>query len=1194
MNLKDMIVPNKDFQTSVNIDFDFGSEEKVKGLIPTDAVCRYLEEIIRDVVSPSNHRAKLFVGAYGKGKSHVVLAALTAMWIKDPALFNHIVNAYNERGLGFGETLERFVAEGQRLLPVVVSGSTADLRHSLLNALRNALRANGLESLMPKTNYDGAQRVLDRWKASYPETMRRFEQLTGFGYSAFSARLRNLDTEAYDEFVAVYPKLTSGGTFDVLDSAEVLDVYENVLKCLKARGIAGIYVVYDEFSKYLETSIGKATVEDTRLLQDFAEACSRSGMSEQLHLLLISHKSLTNYIDADLPKEKVDGWRGVSGRFDEIEMFDDANQAYELMSAAIIKKEALWEKMLSARKGAFRNFLERAADRYRKRGLFDAEAASLVACGCYPLHPLTAYILPRLSEKVAQNERTLFTFLCATGKCTLGECLESANVFVTPDCVYDYFEPLLRREIYTSPLHKTYMLARAAIARVEDDALAIKIVKIIAAIDAVAQYDRLAPTRETIVELFGDCGVKAAEVDRALSRLVEGESVVYLRRSNALFKLKEATDVRIDAEVADRAEALRSSMTPVQILNASIRGKAVYPSRYNEERAIVRYFDCGFVDAAAIRSRKLGEPILHGGGDGEIVAIYCEIPDEEQELKQEAEDVLSCEPMTVVAFPRHFKRIDDALFRLEAARQLRAEAKDDVNLADEYEIVIEDYAEIVDGYIAGFFQPELLQSFYFINGEERREITRKRKLSEELSFLCDKTFGSTPRITSEALNKNELTGTAFSSRTKILKALCAPALAPNLGFVGNGQETSMARSALEKTGLVRNIDDGINDAGVLCANMADVIGVIEEFVRSASDATFQDLYDKLMGRELGIGMRKGPIPIYLALVLRRYKDEVKVTHDGEERPINEVLLDDIARNPGAYRITHLNWSPEMDAYLRALAEIFGCGQDRISRSVVAEEMRLWYVSLPQATRNCRIDHTHAGEGVCTSKERRAFFGAIKRIDVDTDVFLFERLPEVFGYPVGSVELIAAIAQEKSACDCYLAYCADGLAKALIALFDPNANDDVSLSSVLQDWVDAHPIARTRVFSGINNQVLGAVMLASGDDFVTVNRIAKAATALRMDDWNDNRFADFLRIVEGMKAEVESAKEEADDSLKDKVVISFTASDGTVTQKEFAPVEASKRSRLLKNEIVSCLSDMGAALSPEEKRQVVFEVLKGLC
>lgn len=1197
MELKNMVIPNKDFQTSINIEFDFGSREKIEGLIPTDAVCRYMEQLLSAVIAPSNQRAKLLVGAYGKGKSHVVLTALSAMWLKEPGAFSRIIEAYRKQGNGFCETLERFVDDGKRLLPVIISGSTADLRHSLLLALRNALKLCDAGDLMPSTNYDGAIKVLDRWRREYPGTLARFEALAGSTAREVVSRLKALDTDAYEDFCSVYPQLTSGGHFDALEGADVLAVYEHVLKGLEGRGIDGIYVVYDEFSKYLETNIGRATVEDTRLLQDFAEACNRSGAARQLHLLLISHKSLANYIDADLPKEKVDGWRGVSGRFQEIEMADDESQAYELISAAIVKDARQWD----AWQGEHAHLLERMARRYVRLGLFNEDAADEIVRGCFPLHPLTAFLLPKLSEKVAQNERTLFTFLCGVGERTMGDALETAPGFITPDYVYDYFEPLLRKEIYTSPLHRVYELAKAALAHAERGSFEERVVKTIAIIDAVAQYDRVEPTKETILDLFGDCGTGAEAIDGAIARLVEDDSVVYLRRSNAYLKLKETTGVRVDAEVANRAEALRSTMTCEQALNREIGSMALYPSRYNEDKAMVRFFNCGFIGADKLRDwcdaeerheRILGESQWRA--DGEIVGIYCATPDEMAELKDLAKDELSRAPMTVVVYPREFTRIDTALYRLEAARQLKSEAGDDKALADEYEIIVEDYAEIIDGYIAGFFQPELKRSLYYIDGSQKKSITRKRRLSEELSALCDGVFADTPRITSESLNKDELTGTAFSSRTKILKALCAPTLAPNLGFVGNGQETSMARSAFEKTGLIRDISEAVDEAGERECGIDRVVDAIKGFVEHADGSPFSLLYEKLTGRELGIGLRQGPIPIYLAYVLRDYREQIKITHDGEEKPLDETLLDDISKNPGGYLITRLNWSPEMEAYVTDLARLFGCKSETPTRADVAEAMRLWYVALPQMTRNARVDHAHNG-ATPIPKTRIALFRAIKRIDRDTDKLLFEDIPFVFDAEVGSTKLLDALRSEKAACDSYLRDCVEGLAKTLADMFDPNAHADASLSSVLRDWAEAHPSSRTHVFSGLNNQILSAVATSTGDDVVTVNRIAKAATALRIDDWNDARFDDFLGAIAAMKNEVENTSEgdsEAGDAPD--VRIRFTDVNGTVREKTFAAVEPSRRARLLKSGILSCLDEMGGALSPEEKRQVVFDVLRGLC
>ena len=113
--------------------------------------------------------------------------------------------------------------------------------------------------------------------------------------------------------------------------------------------------------------------------------------------------------------------------------------------------------------------------------------------------------------------------------------------------------------------------------------------------------------------------------------------------------------------------------------------------------------------------------------------------------------------------------------------------------------------------------------------------------------------------------------------------------------------------------------------------------------------------------------------------------------------------------------------------------------------------------------------------------------------------------------------------------------------------------------------------------------------------MTVHRIAKAATSLRIDDWNDARFDDFLKTMENAKTEVEGASSVEEGGVRGRTIsLTFIADDGAPLQKTFDAVECSGRSRLLKNSILSCLNEMGGALQPEEKRQVVFEVLKELC
>jgi len=58
------------FQYSVNIEYDLGNEEKIKSFIPTTSSFDIIEEIMLSTHVSSTDRARILIGAYGKGKSN--------------------------------------------------------------------------------------------------------------------------------------------------------------------------------------------------------------------------------------------------------------------------------------------------------------------------------------------------------------------------------------------------------------------------------------------------------------------------------------------------------------------------------------------------------------------------------------------------------------------------------------------------------------------------------------------------------------------------------------------------------------------------------------------------------------------------------------------------------------------------------------------------------------------------------------------------------------------------------------------------------------------------------------------------------------------------------------------------------------------------------------------------------------------
>lgn len=126
--------------------------------------------------------------------------------------------------------------------------------------------------------------------------------------------------------------------------------------------------------------------------------------------MLICHKDISNYIDNNLPKEKVDGWRGVSGRFKHTTLHNNFAQMYEIISAVIKKDPDFWKDFVSK----YKPQLEDLKERYVANGLIDGkdtEGVNSAIYGCYPLHPVSTFILPRLSEKLLKTKEPCLLFV---------------------------------------------------------------------------------------------------------------------------------------------------------------------------------------------------------------------------------------------------------------------------------------------------------------------------------------------------------------------------------------------------------------------------------------------------------------------------------------------------------------------------------------------------------------------------------------------------------------------------------------------------------------------------------------------------------------------------------------------------------------------------------------------------------------
>ncbi len=1203
----------KGFQTSINIAYDLHNENKIRNFIPTAASIEIIEDILLSTSLNATTRSRILIGAYGRGKSHIILMIMSLLHKKDRSLFDSLLNKIKEYNLQLYNYAVSYIESDRRLLPIIISGSSNSLTQSFLGSLQQSLKNENLLSLMPETNFKSAIETIKLWKNSYPETYRKFEKIIDVSVNEFIISLREFDMLAYERFNNVFPQLTSGSAFNPFANVDVVELYENIAVKLKDHGFDGIYIIYDEFSKYLESSIANTTISDIKLLQDLAEKCDRSG-NNQMHLMLISHKDISNYIDKNLPKEKVDGWRGVSGRFKHINLHNDFSQMYEIISAVIKKDQEFWNSYIEDNKVSFHDLM----DSFINNGLInenELEIASIVVKGCYPLHPISTFILPRLSEKVAQNERTLFTFLSSDGRHTLTTFLKSVKdkfPILTPDYIYDYFEPLFRKEVYTSDIYKIYSLTSNVLRKLKENSLGTKVIKTISLIYMVEQFEKLPPIRNIIVDIFNNIVNDISEINDVLEELIEKDCIVYLKRSNGYLKIKESSGIDIPTEINKIIEKNSSTISVKEILNEFSLDSYMYPTAYNDEMEITRYFDLKFIDSNEFSTVSDWEKKIEGlDSDGVIYAIIPQKSTDIENIKKTISSRDYGHRRILFVVPKIFTDIEKIAYEYCAVKLLKNAAGDDELLCDEYDIFIEDLEEVISGFIRSYTRPEIGKAEYFYCGE-KMSFKRRAQISAKLSEICFKLYPHTPVINNEIINKNIITTAALNSRNKLVSGLLETHLDINLGLNGTGQDVSFMRSTLIRTGILLN-EETMPHLTLLPTDdkMRSLLSVIQNFFIEASSnegKNFKELYDILILPKYGYGIKKGVIPIYIAVVLNSFKKYIVIKTKNSEVNISTDLINSINENPENFIVYMEDWNEEKSQYITSLTELFsdyiiGREKEYNTFSYVVSAMSRWYMNLPKyakALKSIYKGKDSSGDDKLNKSQLR-FINSLKSPDINAREYLFNDLPKIFGYEDFSINIIDNLRIAKNTFDNAKNELINQLIFDTKLIFSSSGNRNATLSSVIKDYIESlKPQTLIHLYPNGEDKVLSLMKTISNDDKMFIERLGKSVTELRIDDWTRETITTFIIELENFNRSIK----EFDRNITTTNInmgrnsggykICFSDENGNDIVKTFNKIECSSRGKLLYNEIAVAMEEMGQSISESEKRQILMLFIERMC
>ncbi len=720
------------------------------------------------------------------------------------------------------------------------------------------------------------------------------------------AFLRALSASLRSKFPRLSEKVDNCAHQRHIPDEAIVTLVEEVANTVADGGSGGLLVVWDEFGKFLEYAAQHPESEDLLVMQHLAELAARSPVP--ITLITILHTSFAEYLHRADETQRVE-WQKVQGRFVDVAFQEPPEQVLKLIGSALVRNmpvemEAVYRQSMDCALSS------PALTEARRRIPID-ELLPL----CAPLDPITALLLwPLFRAKLAQNERSLFAFLVGYEPFGFAEFLSYATWVEGPpplyrlNDIYDYVTCALGPASYIGDRAHRWAGISDAIDRVRADAppLTQEVIKAIGLLGLYGPAVGLKASRSTLEICLGD----PEAVSQVLAYL-ERSSIAIYRRHEGAYGLWEGSDVDLDA-CLEEAHRHVGQGDLAQRIKQDVTLQPVVARAHYIQTGTLRYFSADIIEGTedALRRAIKESPAT---ADGKILYILTRRLQEREGLIKLAVALTSQEApeyrLRILAFPRPVVGLEAALEEVEAwvwinehvpALQGDPVARQEVRARIQY---AQERLEDIVGQVIGLrgypVDPEASE---WIQGGRVHNPKSTRDFLQWLSRLCDEVFHSAPRLRNELLNRNRLSSAAAKARRNLLEAMLTREGEEALGFRGTPPEVSMYRSMLIDGGFHR-FRNGQLQFQEPNEEWQPVWQALERFLETTQEhrRPIQELIAALKASPFGL--REGPIPILLSLVLLTHHSDVALYEDGIFVPELRIeVLERLLRVPESFEI----------------------------------------------------------------------------------------------------------------------------------------------------------------------------------------------------------------------------------------------------------------------------------------------------
>lgn len=1142
--LSDFVGFNSEFRNAINLDLNLNHKEKLLSYIPTKSSVDILKRYLKSVVNNQMHSSML-IGPYGKGKSHLllVLLAILSLDVKDSndkEVLNKLISRIKKVDDEAAEYIEKIISDSLgRFLPVIIN-CQEDVNQAFLLGLNKALKRNGLDDLTPKTDYIYASEIIDTWKRDYPDTYEEYHTMLKakkISLNAMKAELLQFNREYLDVFRDLYPQLTSGSVFNPLAEADVTRVYMSVADKLREEyGYRGIYIVFDEFSKFIEGQDKISAGLNMKLVQDACEmACD--SKDPQIYITLVAHKPIKEYGNR-LSQETINSFTGIEGRLDaEVLFVTSAKNNYELIENAIIKNQFDVDKLPKDVKDKY--FSENSISESFALPGYESEFTRedferIVVKGCYPLTPVAAYLLLSISEKVAQNERTLFTFISKDEPGSMPEYIKSSfgteyvvSSFwsVTPDLIFDYFTTLFKDESDDIKIiyQKAITALEIALKKYSQNDPAIRIIKTLAAMMIVGKNQEL-PWNEDVLRLAVNMSYSEEAKEKfsdVLTHLFEMD--ILELDGNNYFKFKTVEGKELESVIEERWRLVANEKTVKDVLQTIFPNKYVFPKKYNYEYGMTRYFRYAFCDVEDFLAIKNADVFFENAAfcDGRIICIFQHNEkDYTHEISKKVEELASHK--IVVMYAHKMFEVEEDVLRIQLLKDIKEDyhfieknghlLSEIQGLEENLESKIQSSLNLLYGRFGDY------KVVYYLNGNVVSN--EKASISECIDELCYQIFNETPVVNNEFVNKQNITtGATKTARKNIMEKLLNKDSLDDY-MTGTSQDATIFRALFVRNGLINGEPE---------AKIANVMQLFENYVSDCAGKRrkLSELMNVITGEPYGI--RLGLIPVYMSYVVGKRTSDIIVYYGDKEIPLTSDTIINMCDYPEQYELYVSETDADKEEYLAGIIKCFninidgGSQESRISQ--IFNGMQKWYRALPQITTNVKNNKEYFKETYYTKALTR-MSNLLQRYEVNPYEALYVQIPEAFGTKDDLKLCGKRIAIFKDKLNGYYEWILNKTVEVTKKVFGEKED---SLYHLLIDWyetqsdkakgtIDDQTIASfMQLLSSMKNKDITQIT----SDVDVIDSVVKSIMGVHIDYWNDSSINKYLEKLREIKGKIES-------------------------------------------------------------------------